>query len=251
MYETGRGERAGWEQRRGSGSKGSENASLSDTAVDCLLLSERPHLTMPPKKSKQSNHNGTTAVSEPSAAASSSSSSSSKYDSLTRPLLMDLGRLLTLHQQERPNPTAGGGEPSPDVYATTVQRLIRQVKELEKPLQQLTIVQRDEKRRRKAERATQAPAPTTVAASSSSTAIATNSHMTVAPLPTPTSPFSPSHSHAPSQSQLNALSDWLRSEAPECLIQEKWEFAPASVESQEGTGVRAIKALKKDELFLR
>jgi hypothetical protein len=55
---------------------------------------------------------------------------------------------------------------------------------------------------------------------------------------------------SPSQSQLNALAEWLKVEAPTSLYGTSWEFESHASDA-EGTGVRAAKQLAKDELFMR
>ena len=126
----------------------------------------------------------------------------------------------------------------PATWATAVAQLTQHCTELEAVVHKLHAVQHEQAKRDKQEAASNskadaASAPTGTADSSAASALS-----------------GLSLSSSESASNLSALAAWLQKEAPECEYGRSWEFDPEASEA-EGTGVRAVRALEKNEQFMR
>lgn len=165
---------------------------------------------MPPKKKKA-----------PAASSAPAPASSSPHVASIRSLQGALIRSLDSHAMRRQQAAA------PPAYGEMVDTMTKDVKELEETLSQIVELEKDGEKSR-------------VVDSSSSSTPSSSSSSDLS--------FTPASSINPTQSDLHELASWLHSIAPSCRIGSIWEFAPSS--DIEGTGIRALKDLETDQLFM-
>jgi len=187
------------------------HAKLVDTPIASLA--------MPPKKSAAASASAAGAV------------ASTGFEAQERSILSELHVLQGTHLQQRSHGAA--------TWASAVAQLSRQLRELEGVLARLTRLQHQQHTQDKAD-SKQADA---------AAAAQTQSKQATADGASDISKAVKVLSLSPSQVQLDGLASWLKAEAPTSLYGESWEF-DGHASAAEGTGVRAVKALEKGELFM-